>query len=380
MKQLKYIAISLFTVLIFIRCTEIYNPTIDPTSQALVVQGLITDGSGPFSVKLATALIYSSDPNARSFYVFGAKLNIVDNEKNTFNFTEGDYGVYTLPTSFRAKIGNSYKLHIETTDGNIYESDYQRLMPPQTYDSIRSPLTENTFVNNMNDLAPVKGVNILVQLFKSVTDVDSLPLCRFDANMTIQNAYPVYIRDTIKWHWVINDWKTFPLNINENITDNNHLTSNPYLPNYLICFAPIESTTYGMGTNAVNALDTFQYLRISQYTLNESSYRFYKDVNKQLNTTFNIFDPIISQLNGNLKCINNPSKIVLGLFEVSSVSRSAFLVTKDLYIINKFNLTQVSYVDIPAYGQIKYKIEDIPEKRSFHEYDYNLPAWWYHNQ
>ena len=367
-------------MLVFIGCSEIYDPKIDPTAQALVVQGIITDGNGPFTINLTTALLYTSDPNARSLYVTGAKLKVTDNENNVFNLTETKLGNYTLPLTFRAKIGNSYKLNIQTTNGNIYESDSQKLIPPQYYDSIRSVFTQNNYVNNMNDLALVDGANILVQLFKSVTNTDPVPYCRFDANMTIQNTYPIYIKDTVDWHWIKNDWNSFDLNVNENITDDNHLTTNPFIQNYLVAFAPTNTSTYGMGTDAVVSLiNSFEYLRISQYTMNAGSYRFYKEANKQLTTTYDIFDPVTSQLYSNLKCINNPSKIVLGLFEVSSVVQTAYLMNKESF--NKtVTLTKVPYADFHFFGVIKYKIWDNKNKPQPDQIEYlqTMPFWWYH--
>jgi len=99
----------------------------------------------------------------------------------------------------------------------------------------------------------------------------------------------------------------------------------------------------------------FYYLRIEQYTLNRDSYNFYKNANSQLAANGKIFDPVTAQLYGNLKCINNSSKIVLGLFEVSSVTKSAALVIQGPY--SKIVLVNtVPYVDIPTIGTTHYKV------------------------
>jgi hypothetical protein len=39
-----------------------------------------------------------------------------------------------------------------------------------------------------------------------------------------------------------------------------------------------------------------------------------------------LFDPVATQLNGNIKCITDPKKKAIGFFEASSVSYSAYIV------------------------------------------------------
>jgi hypothetical protein len=74
MIRLKYISLFVLMLFAFIRCTEIYTPNINPATEALVVEGLITDGAGPFTVKLSKAILFTSDSVSTQNYVSGAKL------------------------------------------------------------------------------------------------------------------------------------------------------------------------------------------------------------------------------------------------------------------------------------------------------------------
>lgn len=365
-------------MLSFIRCTEIYTPNINSTTEALVVQGLITDGTGPFTINLSKAILYTSNSVSASNYVLSAQLTVTDNQNNTFPLTETGNGNYTLPLSFKAVIGNSYILHIQTKDGNTYESNSQKLLQPLTYDSIHGMHNTEKYLGQDNQLRNVPGSDILVDLFKTVSTGDSVPLCRFNPVVTIQYQYTVTEKDTTNWHWEYNDWRSFQLNTNENITEDNSQTASAFIKNHSVGFVPIGMESYGMASPDKLTYYTY-YLRIYQYTINRDSYNFYKGANSQLAASGTIFDPVTAQLYGNMKCVNNPAKIVLGLFEVSSLSQSAYVVIQSPYSTNVL-LQKVPYVDIPSSGTTQFKVwnlEFVPMPKD-PAYNSTMPSWWMH--
>ena len=379
MTSIKNISLLILLIIGFIQCSEIYEPKIDTSTKVLVVEGLISDGKGPFTVKLTEALAFNYDSLWIVKFVAGAKISVFDNHSNEFTLDEMGYGKYVLPTAFTGIVGNSYKLHIETKDGDIYESNYQKLMPPQQYDNIRPVFTSREYLNPKKQLKVATGADLLVELFKSVNGVDTLPLCRFDPIMTIQLSYPTFIKDTTNWHWENNYWQNFSVNGNDNLTSDKSLTSTPFISNYSLGFVPIKMSSYGLGADSL--LNSYFYLRISHYTMNRESYRFYKSANAQLEITGKIFDPIASQLLGNMKCINHPEKKVLGLFEASSVVKRAYLVKKDQFK-DFIWLEQVPFEEVPLFGLVKYKVWDnknVPEPENNPDYDRTMPYWWFHN-
>ncbi|HEY5591488.1 MAG TPA: hypothetical protein VIK55_10765, partial [Paludibacter sp.] len=79
MIYLKYICLVVLMMVAFIGCTEIYTPKIDSKAETLVIEGLITDGTGPFTIKLSRAILFNSDSVSASNFVEGAKLTVIDN-------------------------------------------------------------------------------------------------------------------------------------------------------------------------------------------------------------------------------------------------------------------------------------------------------------
>ena len=360
-----------------VSCTEIYNPKIDSGAEALVVEGLITNEAGPFTIKLSKAGLYNSKSTVT--YVGGAKLTIRDNLNQSFTLTDNLKGNYVTPDYFKTKIGNTYTLFIETTNGFIYKSKPQKLLPPLSYDSIYGIHTINKYIGQDNQLKSLVGSNIALNMFKSVATTDSLPLCRFSPVITVQYEY--WEPSDSAWFWIHKCWKSIPLNDTENITEDKSHSASAYIMGHSLCFTPVLMEGYGMAEPA-GFVETHYYLRINQYNINRDTYDYYTEANKQLTTSGKIFDPITSQLQGNLTCINSPSETVLGFFEASSVSRSSIVIFQNL-ASSVVNLYKVPYINITN-GEIQYKQvkkgETPKDKQGNILPDYvNItPYWWTH--
>ena len=379
MIQLKNIFLIIMLAIVFSRCTEIYNPVINSNTEALIVEGLITNEAGPFTIKLTKAVPFPFDSVSISRDVTGAKVTVTDKYTSTTTFSDVGRGNYILPASFKSKIGNSYKLHVETTDGNIYESGFETLLSPQNFDSIRGYYASQSYMYADNNYKSTDGGDIRVDLFDSVPKTASPPLCRFNVNVTVQYTYEDATTDTTTWHWFYFGWKKFDINSNENITDERSVAPGTVIKNHSIGFVPFGMSSYGFDMPPLTYVN-YYYLRFNQYTINMDSYNFYKGANSQLASSGKLFDPVTAQLYGNMKCINNPSKIVLGLFEVSSVTRAAFIVNT-LRSVGKVVLYKRAYVDIPDIGGVSYKIWDksystTPKDSAFIKIPF--PSWWNH--
>jgi hypothetical protein len=297
---------------------------------------------------------------------------------NYYPLSDGGKGNYTLLSSFKAKIGNSYKLHIETTDGNIYESNVETLLPPQTYDSIRGYYASQNYMDADKNYNSTDGADIRVDLFTSVSKNVTPPLCRFNTNVTVQYTYEEAVTDTTTWHWFYFGWRVFNVNVNENITDERSVSTSTAIKNHSLGFMPFGISGYGIGMPPATIV-RYYYVRLNQFTINSDSYNFYKEANTQLASSGKLFDPVTSQLYGNMKCINNPSKIVLGLFDVSSVTHAAFIINP-MSSNGKVTLYKVDYIDIPYSGNESYKIWDKdpnpPKDPAFTIIPF--PSWWNH--
>jgi hypothetical protein len=341
-----------------------------------VVQGLITNEAKPFYVRLSQAKLFNS--NQQTTYISNAKLTIKKSNNQIFTLTNNGNGYYYLPYDFQSEIGETYTLHIETNDGLIYESDPQKLLPPLSYDSIYGEKTYNRFIGTDGGVRSVNGSSVFVDLFKNVSasSRDSFPTCRFSTSMTLQYEYWVDLPQD-SFITIHKFWKTFTPNESENLSEDNSNKSTPFIQHHNIAFVPIEISAYGLSKPA-DFKEAIYYVKMDQYTINKSTYNFYNEANKQTSAGGKLFDPIITQLQGNIHCTNDKSKIALGFFEVSSVSHSAFRLNHSLNNPN-ITLTKAPYIGISE-GEIHFR----QMKKGFpppgdDNYIDITPIWWYHH-
>jgi len=366
----RYINLYILTLLILCAtgCSEIYYPKVTSNNEFLVVNGFITNTNGPFVVKLSKAVKYSSDSVTNAEPVTQASLTITDNNNVSYALTETSPGKYTTPPSLVSRVGNSYKLHIKTADGDIYESDYQKLTRPISYDSIKYYNITEGFLDANKLLPKTTKADIRIDLSDS-SSVEKVKY-RFTTNLTIQYTYLVPSEgatSSTSGSIPVYGWLTdLSLENDVNITDESSSSSDSSrISNHKIGFIPFSVTAYPDDWHLphMGALTHFYYyLVINQYTLNDASFAYYKAAKKQLDATGKIFDPIASQLWGNIKCINNPSRLAFGFFEASSLTTSAmFIFDRDEKMVGE----KVPYIDIP-------------EPTSITNLSKRPPLWWGH--
>jgi hypothetical protein len=100
---------------------------------------------------------------------------------------------------------------------------------------------------------------------------------------------------------------------------------------------------------------------IYQYNISQSGYKYYKELNKQLELEGKIFDPIYTQAFGNLKCLNDKNKVILGNFELYNIREYRYFIRyyspQKGFIIRKIT----TFYNIPENGIKTYWVPDFWE-------------------
>lgn len=113
---------------------DIPAPTTLPAD--LVVDGLITDAPGPYTVKL-TRGIHLDDSQFDGDPLHAKKVTLFDHLGNSEVMQETKTGVYkTKPDGIRGVVGGEYFVRIETVDGHIYESIPDKINPVGSFDTL----------------------------------------------------------------------------------------------------------------------------------------------------------------------------------------------------------------------------------------------------
>ncbi|MGA1978611.1 MAG: DUF4249 family protein [Bacteroidales bacterium] len=384
--KLKFI-LPVLTALCLASCKEPYNPVIEKGMSAIVVEGLVTNLREPYEVRLSMTTPYDSATSKST--IISASVSIKDDLGNTYTMLkETSQGYYYTDTSeFVALSGRSYNLHIEMPDGDIYESSAQKLLSPATVDSVHGITTDKNYwyYDELGDITykMVYGAETFMDLSYNS---DSIYQFRFDN--TLIKCYSFMYMYTPEMQaagvpfpppkdcagavcpYVMYNWEKFNLNTAINLSTETHGLVSNEMKNSSGCFFPLDTgyftTSYVKDSCSSRLWGSVcgkirqpagpegELLNTKVYALNQESAVYYRELNQQLSYEGKLFDPMTVQLQGNIKCINNPDKPALGLFEVSSC------VVKSWWLYFNYNEGQISYIpvrdlsDLPPTGTTKY--------------------------
>jgi hypothetical protein len=81
-------------------------------------------------------------------------------------------------------------------------------------------------------------------------------------------------------------------------------------------------------------LTVLYYIHLKQFALSENAYLFYQKLKKNTEQLGTIFDPMPSEISGNVHCVNDPNEIVIGYVEPSEEQeKELFIRNSDLPMI-----------------------------------------------
>jgi hypothetical protein len=310
----------------------VFTPEIKNTRKVLVVDGLISDDPKAYTIRLSTAIPFDSTGYSP---VSGAQVYVTDDLDNKYTFVSKGEGNYISdPEHFKPKIGLTYTLTIETSN-KIYKSSPQKLLPKEViHDPSNFAKKINYYLTTGGELKylMVTGTEFLTSLY---LNSEPNPYFRFSNTVFIEytQLYQSHSKDPTK-DTLNYSWKKYNPNISFNLNDRKYLNSALY--NHDLGFDPVDSNFYAIYHEITyNPLrdikkDVFLYIvSFKQYHLNGDIYNYYESVNKQLDANQRIFDPVILQVSGNLKCINDPNTSVYGIFEASSADVYTYVIDRN---------------------------------------------------
>ncbi len=363
--QIKHIIKNIVIFSIFVGlimgCTDIYEPEINIKESYLVVEGLITNEEGPHKVILSKTNEFGNDDNTG--FVSDAKLRIEDNNKNKIYLDEKERGHYYTPDDFSGQIGDTYILHIETDDGIIYESEPQKLVQPADIDSVfgefdsKIILIESSGSDQIYQ-REIDGVNMFINVSH---DDKPEPKIRFKSTLMLQyservgGGYGWYSAPIYQYCWVKRDITDF-LDSDIGKGFGNYVSER----NNIAFFPTLNESLTHLGFSRDVPYQSPRIILKRVYTLNEESYTFHHERNKQLGDEGSFFDPISPQLEGNVHSVNDSEKKVLGFFEASSVTKETISVS----VRSSDNTVNINTIDC---------YEHVSESGCLLE---EFPEWW----
>jgi len=311
-------------------CVKVYDPNVDSVASEMVVDASLSTVPGVHKIRLS----YSNPYNANSKYngFTGAKVSVSDDQGRIIPFGEiGQGGFYETDTneSIKAEIGRTYTLHIITKEGDVFVSEPQTILKCAPMDSLFCENDEQKVLdeNGNGDSYEVidKGMRV------EVNSKGLYPNHNFYLYSWV--AYEEYCVGLVYGPFLHLLYTHVPLpsKYDKDVcTGNADNYVNQQLSHNRLLFIPnkeLQNFTGSIpdslleGKNHVQ-FENFQGLifRLEQKSISDNAYMFWSSVQSQLDASGKLFDPVASQIAGNIICTNNPQKKAFGVFYAYDVS------------------------------------------------------------
>ena len=298
MKISKWLAGLLTFMLILEGCIEPYDPPLDNNDiNLLVVDGFLDATAGIATVSLSRSL----PVNAESAVPVesGAQVSIEDGEGVIYPLAETQDGTYQGLIA-NANSEQRYRLTIRTRGAREYSSDFVTLVETPAIDSVTWAIKDN-------------GVEFYV------TTHDPSNTSRY-----------------YRWKYV----ETYEYNIDFNsllVFEGDEIVARPPDESIFTCWTTTESTDIILGStrrleeSVVNRFPV-TYVRggsiklrvrysllVQQQALTEEAYAYWSNLEKSTEHLGGLFDPLPSEVSGNIHSLSNPSETVIGFLLAKAV-------------------------------------------------------------
>ena len=303
-----------------------------------MVDGLITNEKSSYSIHLSYVLPFDSSGAVQP--VYASNVHVTDEKDNYYAFHESGNGYYASDSlHFTGNPGSTYTLHINTLDGERYESDPQLLYPSSYPDSVYAEFdTQETLSKITGMIILSHGANILANI---KNESDNTSRFRFTTNLVTQYIYIVCPPFGMCTYYYC--WQTENANQFVNFTGSDYSSNSANFNKHSVGF--IEDGIYCFSLIFfAPCIVSSRVIFLDQYTLNNEAYLYYKQIDELLRSNGRLFDPMATQINGNIKCLSHPENKVFGFFEASSVSRSCYKVDFRKMINAQPSIIKVPYL------------------------------------
>lgn len=340
-RYISYIAVILFFAM---ACEDVYHPDLINVSNLPVIEARITNDPAFNYIKLNRTIGFQD--NFLSKDIANAKIEVLEEGGPAYPANHTGLGIYSFTQPLQP--GKQYKLRV-VLDKETYESTWEKLPSlPEIQEFYVAPDTLVKYVPNLYG-NPYKQYTKGFQVSVDIPVHNDLRNYLFRWHSILQYVIPragPFSVDTFAWD-------TFLHNGTDNIAKPSLYSSNSVITKHKLMFnrkdyvSYIDTTIYNGGRRL--AYGTGWIFEIDQYGLSDGAFAFYQKVLEQLNAEGQLFDPVYSQIPGNMTCISNPDKLLLGVFDLCSVTRHQYFVTNIEYKTIYYHQIK-PVLEIPYFG------------------------------
>ena len=285
-------------------CVERFEFETEEEESFLVIEGLLTQGSGPHYMSVKNTTFFSQSPvNTPAVPV--SSVSLQDDTGGKYFYTPIAPGEFVLDGQVEVEAFRTYSIEVVLNDGTTYLS-FPEVMPP-----VLAPIAANA------EVVVEEGID------EAGTVVEKLQVAlTMDTNIRQEGrAFP--LRWRLEESYFVIDEICGPFDSSEICYITQDLNSQDII---LFDARPLRAETINdVPLAKVEPLPRYayanrHYFHIYQYTLTQSAYEYWQDIQKIANQSGSIFNAPPAPVRGNIYNVDDPDELVLGYFEVSGVS------------------------------------------------------------
>jgi hypothetical protein len=332
-------------LLYFISCVKPFEPpVINSPNNYLVVEGVAVPGTDTTKITLSRSRNLS---DTTSFIPENtASVRIVSKQGQSFPLNPKGKGVYAGLLNLLQ--GQEYQIKINTGDGLQYESDFVSAVITPPIDSLnwKQDKDVTVFVNTRD---PQNKTRFYRWEYLETWEYHSY----YESLLGYNNITgSLYFLNASQKTFVC--WDSVSSNIV--ITGASEQLSEDVITNLPVVTVP----------NGSDKISVRYSILVRQFGLTRAAYDFWQEIKKNSTQVGGLFDPLPSQLIGNIRCTNNTGEPVIGFFSIATVQ------TKRLYILNSQIIDWVG----TNYNELCSPIITLRDSASYYLWNPNLaPAY-----
>ncbi|QDK81008.1 DUF4249 domain-containing protein [Spirosoma sp. KCTC 42546] len=293
-------------VLLVSGCVDPYRPPeITSPASYLVVNGFFNSAAGTTTTIQLSRTQNLADPKAPSAET-KAIVTIESAHKDIYTLKEGTVGSYTL-TGVIPVANETYRLHVKTTKGTEYYSDYVPVLTTPPIDSITWHPDNEGLQINVNTHDPKNNTRYYRYEYESTWEYYS----EYTSSFEIKNNKIVDRTESVFQCWGSENSSTI-------ITTTTNRLSQDVVSQFPITHIPSTSLK----------LQSKYSILIRQFGLSQEGFNYYDQLAKITQSIGSIFDPQPSQITGNIHSSVNDGDLVLGFFRVGTVESKRIFIRK----------------------------------------------------
>ena len=304
------------TILMLSSCKDVFYPDeIDADETIPVIIGNITEGEPP-EVTITLASNYKENITR---YIKNANVWITD-DSGAYEELEFDGRRLYLPVNgdFTGVSGRTYMLHVETPDGNLYESTSERIGEAADRHEINAVGVdrERLYENVIGTIFTRPEIGLDVNLSLEILS-DSAGYFRFETDVLTEFTY--FIKDTLNPDTLIDGfaWSSSTLGNFYDVRFSYQGNTVQIVPGHNIGFLEFFYDPM-QGTEFRSAPVIYAWIvSVHVFTISANVYQYFNSVRQQLDSDDALFAPVPGQIKSNLHCANNPENKVMGVFEAA---------------------------------------------------------------